>query len=225
MSSTRQPERRLMPAEIVYRSLRGGDRAPASLSGAALAGVRTAAALGSGGITFEQAADRLDEAGLPVRWPRTASTATAAGLEQITAARLVLEPAAAALATAAASPEDRDLLRERASFLATAAGGESDPHRLFRHDAEVHALLYRIAGGGPADPDLPDLCALAHRDWVGRTRAAGDVLDAVRPHLAELGDVLRAVAEGTPEEARHVATAHVWGTHLMLMQAAAGSAR
>ena len=213
MSTTRQPERRFPLSRSVYLRLRNGPKDTAAWTQPARVGVRAAESLESGTITVESAVDRLRTAGLPVGQADTPS------LDQITAARLVLEPAVTVRACAAATPDDRELLRRRAGFLGSAAGLESTPRRLFRHDCDAHGLLYRLAAGGVAQPDPAGLCTLAHQGWAGRDPDA--VVPLVRGHLAELGDVLRAVAAGAAGRARELATAHVWGTHLMLLQAGA----
>lgn len=219
MGTTRQPDRRFPLSGSLYRGLRAHGTDPAAHSRPARVGVRTATELASGAITVAEAADRLGTAGYRVGrdGPGTAPPPT---LDQITATRLVLEPAVAVRAARAVTPEASTPLRRRAGFLGTAAGVDPDPRRLFRHDCDGHAALYRLVVGADV-PGLAGLCTLAHDGWTSRTGDPGDLLPVLRPHLTELGDVLRAVAAGEAERARELATAHVWGTHLMLLQSGA----
>ncbi|MBP2367742.1 FCD domain-containing protein [Pseudonocardia parietis] len=220
MDTARQPERRFPLAGNLYRGLQNAPDVPADDDGPARIGLRTAAALESGTITLHDAADRLESAGLGMRGD-DADTAPPPTLDQITAARLVLEPAVAAGAARAVTPDTREPLLRHASVLGAVAGIEPDPRRLFRHDCEGHGALYRVASDAAAPAALPGLCRLAHHGWASRAADPHDLLPALRAHLAELAEVLRAVAHGRPERARELATAHVWGTHLMLMQAGA----
>lgn len=218
MDTARQPEHRFPLAGDLYRSLRNAPEVPVDDDGPARVGLRTATALESGSITLQDAVDRLEGAGLGLRTDDDAPPPT---LDRITAARLALEPAVAARAARAITPDTREPVLRHASVLGAVAGIEPDPRRLFRHDCEGHGALYRLASDAATPADLPGLCRLAHREWAGRAAGPDDLLPALRAHLAELAEVLRAVAAGRPERARELATAHVWGTHLMLMQAGA----
>lgn len=228
MSTTRRPEHRSPLARAMYRCLQHRPPVPrgtgADETAPARVGIRAAAELESGALTLDDAVARLGRAGLPSGTrPGTlpADDAPAPSLDEITAVRLVLEPAVAARAATRATPGARERLLRRSAFLGGAATVGADTRRLFRHDHDAHDALQRLATGEEASPDVAGLCTRTHRRWMQQATAPSDVLSVVRPHLADLADVLSAVAAGDPGRARSRATAYVWGTHLMLLQAGA----
>ena len=131
---------------------------------------------------------------------------------EVFAVRRILEPAAAALATSRATPEDVDRLR---AILAEIGSGTSVDD-LVAHDLVFHRSVSELSGNAYLSSLLDSLSSrtLRARVWRGLTEE-----NAVDRTLAEHRAIVEALAAGDAELVRARVTVHVSGVQEWLQRA------
>lgn len=126
--------------------------------------------------------------------------------------RRILEPAAAAIATAKVSPQDIDKLR---AMLAEVHGG-TPVEDLVAHDLKFHGFISDISGNSYLASLLESLSSktMRARIWRGLTEE-----NAVERTLAEHRAIVEAMAAGDAELVRAYVTVHVSGVERWLERA------
>lgn len=127
-------------------------------------------------------------------------------------ARRVLEPAAAALATLKASPDDLDRLR----MLLQEVGPKTTVEELVSHDLKFHGLISELSGNSYLSSLLESLSGrtLRARIWRGLTEQG-----SVGRTLAEHQAIVDAMAGGNTELVRSWVTVHISGVEAWLTRA------
>lgn len=163
--------------------------------------------LGFGRTPVRESLKKLELDHLVVSYPRRGTFATQVDLTDLAAVsemRLVLEPLAARRAALWARPERRALLWAKADQIAAMDLDDVTNPALMQHDIDVHRLIYGSTGNTHLEETLVRLDNLATRIWC----LVLDRLPAIGEHVHEHVDLLRAIADGSPDEAAELALAH-----------------
>lgn len=163
--------------------------------------------LGFGRTPVRESLKKLELDHLVVSYPRRGTFATQVDLTDLAAVsemRLVLEPLAARRAALWARPERRALLWAKADQIAAMDLDDVNNPALMQHDIDVHRLIYGSTGNAHLEETLVRLDNLATRIWC----LVLDRLPAIGQHVLEHIDLLRVIAEGSPDEAAELALAH-----------------
>jgi len=165
--------------------------------------------LGLGRTPVREALKRLEHERLVVAYPRRGTFATEINVTDLThifEVRAVIEPAAAASAARHATPADRAAFEALATGLTSAAaelGGQ--PGELMTLDMRIHRAIYAATHNPYLEDTLIRYGNLATRIWC----LFLDRLAGMAGHVAEHGELLRALADGDAGQAAEIAQRHV----------------
>jgi DNA-binding GntR family transcriptional regulator len=157
--------------------------------------------LGIGRTPVREALRRLAQEQLVEVFPRRAMLVTGVDvrdLARISEVRQALEPAAARLAAARATPAERDELRAFHAEIGTDAD-------LIELDERIHRAVYRAAHNELMATTLGQYYVLALRIWMIALDRAHGLEEAVEAHR----DLLHAIVDGDGERAAASMRAHV----------------
>lgn len=126
--------------------------------------------------------------------------------------RRLLEPAAAAMATAKARPEDI----ARLTAMLDEVGPDTSVEDLVAHDMKFHGFISELSANGYLSTLLESLSGstLRARIWRGLTEE-----NSVERTLAEHRAIVEAMAVGNPELVRSWVTVHISGVESWLRRA------
>lgn len=130
--------------------------------------------------------------------------------------RRLLEPAAAAMATAKAGPDDLAQLAE----MLDEVGPDTSVENLVAHDLKFHGLISELSGNSYLSTLLESLSGstLRARIWRGLTEE-----NSVERTLAEHRAIVDAMAMGNADLVRSWVTVHISGVESWLMRAGQSS--
>lgn len=174
--------------------------------GAPINDEQMAAELGVGRTPVREALKRLETERLVVAYRRRGTFATEVqitDLGYLTEVRQRIEPLAASCAARRASPRDKAVLAGLLDELDDAVGAEVG--ELIRLDLRLHRALYAATSNPYLQDTLVRYDNLATRIWC----LFLDRLPDLAGHVGEHGPLLRAVLEGSPDQAAALATEHV----------------
>jgi DNA-binding GntR family transcriptional regulator len=192
-------------ADKLRNAIHSGELAP----GARLVERRLSSELGVSHIPIREALGRLADEGLVERLPRRGSRVralTVADLEEISSLRVLLEEFVAVRVQERLTEKSEAELRKLVAAMEEAAG-RGDGQRLFELDRRFHEKLWQLSD----HKMLIELVAQLRSRINGFLRAANAALepDALEAHARTHGELLDAIASGSPKKAKAAMAEHI----------------